>query len=153
MITLVTNLKAGAATTQYTNFYYNSMVKFNHKYLCANSEGLFEVTGNTDNGSAIVSYFEPVTMDFNITSNKRLRAFYIGYESSGDLTLTINTEKNLSEVIIIPGTTGRQAKKVNISRYVTGRYWTFQIKSDGPYFSVDHISVLPVIRSHGIDQN
>ena len=92
-------------------------------------------------------------MDFNITSNKRLRAFYIGYESSGDLTLTINTEKNLSEVIIIPGTTGRQAKKVNISRYVTGRYWTFQIKSDGPYFSIDHISVLPVIRSHGIDQN
>ena len=53
MITLVTNLKAGAATTQYTNFYYNSMVKFNHKYLCANSDGLFEVTGDTDNGSAL----------------------------------------------------------------------------------------------------
>ena len=154
MIVLSTNLKAGAATTQFTSFDYNSMVKMGAKFFCVGDGGLFEYAGTTDNSVAITSYFEPATMDFGISSEKRLRCLYIGYEAGGDLTLTVSTDLGYSEVITIPASAaGQKARKVPISRSVRGRYWTFQIKGIGVDFSVDHISVLPIVRSHGVNQN
>ena len=154
MIVLDTNLKAKSATTQYLNFDYNSMVKFGTRFLCASENGLFELAGNSDNGEAITSYFEPLTTDFGISNEKKLRCFYISYESSGNLTLTVSTELGFSETITIPASTaGQKARKVPVSRSVRGRYFTFQIKSVGVDYSIDEIKVLPIIIGHGRDRN
>ena len=154
MITLTTNLKVGAAATQFINFEFNSMVKMGSKFLCAGDAGLFEHTGTTDNGVAITSYFEPITTDFGIASEKKLRSLYLGYEADADLTLTISTDLGYSEVIAVPAAaSGQKARKVPVSRSVRGRYFTFQIKSTGADFSVDEIKVLPIVLGHGRDQN
>lgn len=154
MITLSTNLKREAATTQFLNFKFESMVKMGSKFLCAGESGLFEHVGETDNGSAITGYFEPATTDFGISSEKKLRCLYIGYEASDALTLTVSTELGFSQTVSIPAAeAGQKARKVPISRSVRGRYWTFQVKGEGVDFSVDHISVLPIVRSHGVDKN
>lgn len=154
MITLDTNLSAKNATTQYLNFNYDSMVKFGNKFLCASDSGLFEVTGSTDDGSGIESYFEPVTMDFGISNEKRLRSVYIGYEAADDLTLLISTELGKSAFYTIPASTpGQHGKKVVVSRALRGRYWTFQIYSNSVPFSVDEIKVLPIVRGHGFEGN
>ena len=154
MITLDTNLSAKNATTQYMNFDYNSMVKFGNIFLCAADSGLFEVTGDTDNGSNIESYFEPVTIDFGIAGEKRLRSVYIGYEAADDLTLTISTELGLEESYTIPASAaGQHGEKISVNRSLRGRYWTFQIYSDGVPFSIDEIKVLPIIRGRGFEKN
>jgi len=154
MITLSTNLKAGAATTQFADFAYNSMVKVGGKFFCAGDNGLFEHTGDLDDTKKIESYFEPVTMDFGISSEKRMRCIYLGYESSADFTLTVTTELGQTDTITIPASApGQQARKIPMSRSVRGRYWTFQIHSTGVDFSIDHISVLPIVRGHGLDTN
>ena len=154
MITLDTNLAAKNATTQYLNFEYNAMVRFGDKFLCTSDSGLFEITGDKDAGANIESYFEPVTMDFGISSQKRLRAVYVGYEAPGDLTLTISTELGLSDSYTIPASTaGQHGRKVVVSRKLKGRYWTFQIYGNGTPFSVDEIRVLPIIRGHGFEKN
>lgn len=154
MITLATNLKAGAAATQFLNFEFNSMVKMGNKFLCAGDAGLFEHTGTMDNGVAITSYFEPITTDFGIASEKKLRSIYLGYEADADLTLTISTDLGYSEIITIPAAAaGQKARKVPVSRSVRGRYFTFQIKSTGADFSVDEIKVLPIVIGHGRDKN
>lgn len=154
MITLNINLSAQNATTQYLNFDYNSMVKFGNRFLCAADSGLFEITGETDNGNNIESYFEPVTMDFGITNEKKLRSVYIGYEAAGDLILTISTELGLSESYTIPASvSGQHGRKISVSRLLRGRYWIFQIYSNGVPFSVDKITVLPIVRGHGFDKN
>lgn len=154
MIVFDTSLSAKNATTQYLNFAYNSMAKVGGKFLCASDTGLFEMGGHTDIGSSIESYFEPVTMDFGISADKRLRAVYIGYEADGDLSLTISTDLGLSETYTIPATTsGQHARKVGVNRSLHGRYWTFQVYGEGVSFSVDEIRVLPVIRGHGFGKN
>jgi len=154
MISLSTNLKAKAATTQFTKFDYNSMVKMGNKYLCASDQGLFELKGDTDNSENILSYFEPITMDFGISQEKRLRAVYFGYEANGDIFLTVSTDLGLSEVYTVPATTnGQQARKIIISRSIHGRYWTFHFQSTGCFFAIDHISILPIVRGHGFDTN
>ena len=154
MITLDTNLKANAATTQYVDYAYNSLVKIGGKFFLAGDTGLFEVTGSSAFEETVTAYFEIPTMDFNISNAKRLRAVYIGYEADGNLVLTISTELGLSDVYSIPATSaGQHARRIMISRKLKGRYWTFQIKGVGIRFSVDEISVLPIVRGHGFDSN
>lgn len=161
MIVFDTNVIAGNATTQYLNFEFNSMVKFGNKFLCAGDAGLFSMEGTTDmfpsaDGTYqdITCYFEPVTMDFGIANQKRLRAAYFGYEADGSLTLKISTELSAAQSYTLPATTsGQHARKVVVSRGLKGRYWTFQIYGSGVVFAIDSIKVLPIIRGHGIDQN
>ena len=162
MIVFDTNVGAQNATTQYLNFDFNSMVKFGKQFLCAGDDGLFQLEGTTkifppDDDSTYLTtecYFEPVTMDFGISNQKRLRAAYIGYEADGDLILKISTELSSVQSFTLPATTsGQHARKVAISRTLKGRYWTFQIYGSGVVFAVDSIEVLPIVRGHGIDQN
>lgn len=161
MIVLDTNIAANNATTQYLNFDFNSMARIGKEFFYASEKGLYKVAGSTDIFSAdsdateiVESYFEPVTMDFGISNQKRLRAVYIGYEADGDLILKIHTELSPEQEYTIPASTNNQhARKVSINRSLKGRYWTFQIYSNGVTFAIDHIQVLPIIRGHGFDQN
>jgi len=161
MIVFDTNIVANNATTQYSNFDFNSIVKFDNQFLCADNAGLFKISGTTKISQAddltYIStdcYFELATMDFDISSQKRLRAVYIGYEADGDLTLKISTELSSIESYTLPATTsGQHARKVSINRSLKGRYWTFQIYGSGVTFAIDHIKILPIVRGHGFDQN
>lgn len=161
MIVFDTNVAAGNATTQYLNFEFDSMVRFGDKFMCAGETGLYLLEGSTrmfpdtdGTYSDITCYFEPVTMDFGISNHKRLRAAYFGYESDGDLTLTISTELHSGLEYTLPATINSQhARKVTVSRALYGRYWTFNISGTGVNFAIDSISVLPIVRGHGIDQN
>ena len=150
MITFDTNLRARSATTQYTNFNYNSAVKFGEKFFCASETGLVELVNDPPEEEVL---FELATMDFGIANEKRLRAFYIGYEADGNLTLTVSTDLGDSETYTIPASaSGQHTRKVVISRKVRGRYWTFQIKGKNVTFSIDDIKVLPVYRGMGVDR-
>lgn len=153
MIVLDTNLAARSATTQYTNFNFDSMARFGNKYLAANESGLYEVAKSydTDADTSIEAYFEIATINFSITSQKRLRAVYVTFESASDLTLKINTELSPVESYTIPASgAGQKTRKININRSLKGVHWTFQIYASNVDFSIDHISVLPIIRTHGV---
>jgi hypothetical protein len=161
MITFDTNVAAKNATTQYLDFNYNSMARFARSHFCASENGLYQIEGSTEifpevseASEQVVSYFEPVTMDFGISNQKRLRTVYIGYESDKDLTLKISTELVTAQSYALPATSaGQHARKVVVSRILKGRYWTFQIYGVGAVFAVDMIQVLPIFRGHGFDQN
>jgi len=161
MITLDTNIAAGNATTQYLNFDFNSMTKFGNKFFCANASGIYELDGTTNmfpsnpiNRENIESYFELITFDFDISSQKRLRAVYLGYEATGTITLKIYTELSSEHTYQVPATTsGRMARKININRSLKGRYWTFEIYGQNTTYAIDMIQVLPIVRSHGFDKN
>lgn len=161
MIVFDTNVAAQNATTQYLDFNFNSLVKFGGKFLCAGEDGLFSLAGTTEmfpnSAETYITpacYFELFTMDFGISNQKRLRAVYIGYESDGDLTLKISTELSAVESFTLKASTSSQhARKVVINRTMKGRYWTFQIYGSGVAFAIDHIQILPIVRSHGFDQN
>lgn len=152
MIVLDTNVKANAST-QYTNFNYNSMVSFKGNFFCANSSGLYKITGGDDDNTNIISYFEPLTTDFGIDEEKRIRSVYLAMEADGDMSLKVTTELSSQETYAIPVSSGQQARKINIKRTQKGRWWTFQIYGNGVIYSIDEIRALINIRGHGFDKN
>lgn len=154
MIVIDTNLDAKNASSQYLNFNYNSMVKFNQQTLCASHGGLFSLENTANSEEDTDCFFELPWFDFGVSSEKRLRSLYISYESEVEMTLTIRTEKGISENYNIPATYGKQyGRKIQINRSLKGRFWAFKITSNKGSFSVDEISVLPIIRGHGFNGN
>lgn len=153
MIVLDTNIKAKGASAQYTSFNYNSMVKFRGSYFCADSNGLYKITGGDDNGTNIVSYCEPFTTDFGIDEQKRLRCVYLALEADGDMSLKVTTEESSQVTYTIPASSGQQARKVNINRSQRGRWWTFQVYGDGVIYALDELRALVIVRGHGFDKN
>lgn len=154
-VVLDTNLKAESATTQYSNFGYNSMVEFADKFLCAGESGLYELARDYsgDNGSDIIAYFELAMMDFGIPAEKRLRSVYLGYEAAADFTLQILTELGFNASYTVPASTaGQHGKKIIVSRSLRGWFFTFRIYSSSTDFSLDEIRVLPIVRGYRRDQ-
>ena len=142
------------ATTQFTNYPFNSMVKFGNTYLGASSEGIYLLDGSDDDGSEIEAYFEPITTDFGADNPKRMRFIYLGYEAQGDLELTLKADDKDTETITCEAEstkTGQQRRRVPATRELQGRYWNIQVKNmDGCDFAVDSIDVRMIARSQGI---
>lgn len=148
MLTLNTQLET-KATTQFTNYDFNSMVKFGRAYLGASSSGLFTLEGELDDTEHILAYFAPITTDFGISRPKRIRSLFIGCEATGPFEVELSTDDGSGETfaVFVRGV-GQQGTKVQIGREATGRYWKILFRNkDGCDFSVDSLEVLPVIQT------
>lgn len=147
-IAFAINIK-GKQISQFKSYTFNSMVNFNDTSLGANNLGLFNLTGDTDNGVKILSELELVMTDMGIKNPKRLRYFYIGFESNADLLLTVTCDESVIKTYNIKANkTGQQRTRVPIGRDIYGRYWSFNITNpNGNPFAVDAIDVLPIIRN------
>lgn len=157
MTTMDTNLKASRATTQFTNYGFNSYANFNGRQLAASDSGISLLGGESDNGADIEAYFEPVTTDFGDGHPKRLRFLYLGYEADGQIVVTIAEAGKPAKAeakTIGSKLVGQQRARVPVSRVLSGRYWMFRIgNKNGSDFAIDSMHCLYLSRSHGLSQN
>jgi hypothetical protein len=140
----------GLRLSQYGNYNFNSICKFNGAYLGASSSGIFALdSGHTDNGTDIEAFFELVTSDFGSENQKRIRSLYIGYEANGELVLTLTDDEGNSRPYtltpIFPDGS-EHGQKIGVGRDGKGRYWMVKIENvGGADFSVDKILAIPVV--------
>ena len=137
------NLKR-LAPTQYTNFNFNSMCLFNGRPIACNNEGIFSLDdAETDNGVDIDSYVELPTTDFGVLHAKRFRKMYVGYETSGNLKITVIVDGVESSPFVLTSsqTTNIQHRDIlPMTRAQKGVYWVIRIENvDGCDCSLDNI--------------
>ena len=149
MFVLDHNLQA-RATTQYINYDFNSMVKFGDKYLGACSDGIYELDGDTDDGDYIGAYFEPIVTDFGISNPKKVRFLFLGYESEGNLIVTLAANEGSEQSYVVDSIkTGQQERRISTNRNMQGRYITFRVSNVlGCDFGLDSIDVALIIMPH-----
>jgi len=152
MLSLCTNFKAANATTQFTNFNFNSMVNFNGETICAGDDGIFKMGGSNDNGTNISAYFEPVVNDLGMLCVKRVRFLYFGYKSSDYITVTVSFDDGSVYTVDIPSTSMKPSKqKFPIPRSIHGTYFKINIANkNGGDFSIDSVDAMTVFRNYGI---
>lgn len=152
MLTIALNASL-RAPTQFLNFEFNSMVKFNGIAIGANGSGLFSLCcGDTDNGTPIDAYFVGKTSDFGMSNNKRFRYLYFGLETYGNLDVYVIVDEQAPvKYKLDTCKTGQQRIRLPINRREHGEYWAFKVaNTKGCDFSIDSIKGLPVVRSNGI---
>lgn len=147
MLTLNTQLET-FATTQFTNYDFNSLVRFGGKSLGASANGLYELGGELDDTADIAAYFAPVTTDFGVSRPKRLRSLFIGCETTGTLEVGLTVDEGTERIYsALPQEASQQGLKVPVGRDGEGRYWKFLFRNTGGCdFSIDSLEVLPIIR-------
>lgn len=138
------------APTQYRNYNFNSMCKFGDVYLGAGESGIFTLDdGDLDDTDAIEAFFELVTSDWGIPTQKRIRSLYISYETNGDLILSVfDDDNNERNYMLEPlyASNKQYTQKVAIGRDGKGTYWMIRIENiNGVDFSIDKIQAVPII--------
>jgi len=139
-----------SALSQYANYNFNSMCKFNGAYLGANENGIFVLdSGDLDGTSQIEAFFELLTSDWGIEHQKRIRSVYVGYETNGQIMVKAkDDDDNQREYILEPNhlDNKQHGAKLPGDRNGKGRYWMIRVENiNGSDFSIDSIKVLPVI--------
>ncbi len=141
---LVTNTR-NFAITEYSNFAFNSMCKFNGKFLYAKSDGIYEGGGDTDNGTQIVASYKTGAIDTYTTEVQRLRDAYLTFRSDGDVQLfSVGDEINTRAYTITgsPATTIHE-RRVKFERGIKDRHFNLGISNvNGSTLEADSIKVL-----------
>ncbi|MDD5369966.1 MAG: hypothetical protein PHQ40_12835 [Anaerolineaceae bacterium] len=137
-----TNLKLGE-TTQFTNYPFKWIVRFNGEYLAMTSTKQYTLGSNSDNGTQIQASAVLHPIDFDTQQRKRIPFVYVG-STVGHPNLSITVDGyDHGSVQTHSSTPG--ARRVKLPRGAAGRYWTFglsnhrgeELKVDGMDFYVD----------------
>jgi len=138
------------AVSQYCGYNFDSMVKFSNMYLGAGEEGLFTLEdADTDNGVDIDAIIEFPTTDFGISHQKRFRSLYAGYETNGEMIITLYDDEGNERRYTLPSaniSNKQHGSKVKINRDGKGRYWTVRVENAaGCDFSLNMLEAIVTI--------
>jgi hypothetical protein len=140
------------APSQYINMPFDSVVEFNGKTLFFGPTGIFEEGGDLDNTTEIDAWFDTPNHDFGAREQKKIEAFGIGYETDGEMALTLfgdEDEDTAREFVLEPvkDTQVQQDFMMTLRRYrfERARYWKVRVANrDGSDFSADYLALAPI---------
>ncbi len=142
--TIVSNTR-NFAISEYTNFGFNSMCKFNGKYLYANSNGIYEGGGGNDDGAQIHASYKTGAIDTYTTEIQRLRNCYLIFRSDGDIQLFSVGDEINARAYYISSSVGStiHERRVKLERGIRDRHFNFGISNiNGSSLEVDSAKIL-----------
>lgn len=145
----VINANTGAAS-RYTNFPFNSFATVAGRHLACSEDGLYEITGDDDDGTDIDASILTGLMDFGSNVFKRVISCQIGYNGDGELLL---------KAVVVQGgepkeywyqprsqtAAGVRESVAKLGKGLKSHFWQFElINVDGADFEIDSIRWYPV---------
>lgn len=121
------------AACWYDNFDFDSIAQTPSKVLAVGPDGLYELSGGTDNGDAIDASLTTGFMDFGTNNQKHVDAVYFGYTSTGRIAVTAETQDSGHSPYTYyleerPATAPTNSRVVP-GKGLVGRYWRFTIRN------------------------
>ena len=131
---LLTNTETTAAW-MYNNFDFESVLSWMGVEIAVGPEGIYELTGDTDEDQPIDSYVQTGYMDFGTDKTKRLENIYLAYTSDGRILITPEVYESGHSPMMY-ALEQRQAdaprnSRVTPGKGLYGRYWRFTVANEG----------------------
>lgn len=120
----------------YSGFNFNSYAMFDNRAYGCKSDGIYELIGDTDNGTKISTGLRLSATSFNVPNNKRFRKAYIGVSGAKPVFIT-ETETGATKVYSID-TQG----EVDTSRALKSKKWTLSVAN---FDTLDFVKLIPVV--------
>jgi len=127
------------ATSQYDNYGYNSFYTYEGKNYGVAMDGIYELTGTTDNGDLIDALVDFGRSDLGSFYKKRVTSAYLGLNSSGKLSLTVETDGQTRTFLMKDSSSVTTRHRVNMGSILSGYYWNFIITNNGYNFDLENI--------------
>ncbi|MBE3137649.1 MAG: hypothetical protein IMZ43_09720 [Thermoplasmata archaeon] len=142
---VVMNLSNQAIST-YSNYPFNSLAKFNGRYLAAGENGIYELSGDSDSGTQILSKIKTGPMDFGEKFIKHLRNAWLTYRSDGHIELVLYVDEDEDNPVSRSTEIASDEiheERLKVPRGLKGRYYTIELKNmSGSDFDIDKLSLL-----------
>lgn len=130
-ITIVMNIK-NKALTQYNNYNFNSMCNFGGKNLGLISTGMYDLTGDTDDGYQIDWNIRTGNLSLEMNDKKRIKQVWISHRTNGNMVLTVvkpngeEYEYELENVIL-----EENVARVKVGKGIKSKYVKLDLKNVG----------------------
>lgn len=143
LTTWAVNTEIGAVT-EYSNYEFNSFAQIGYKYLGASSSGLYELNGDDDAGTDIVSVIKSGLAQFGGSRFAMFKAAYLGVRGGGDYVFRLETgDGRFYDYDIVAQ--DMQTTKIRLGKGLRARYFSFQLTSTGQDFDLDSIEFVPLV--------
>lgn len=155
--TWAVNTRTGA-TTEYTNWQFNSFAEINGRYIGANATGLYELNGPDDFGTSIIADIKSGRMQLGGSRFTAFKAAYLGVRGgsatldpgdAGPFYLKLETGDGKFFTYKIDAR-DMKTTKVNLGKGLRARYFSYQLTSTGQDFDLDSIEFLPIVEQRRV---
>lgn len=142
------NSRTGAVT-EYQNYNFNSFAQIGHKYLGASSDGLFELIGDDDDGTDIISKVRSGYSQFNGSRFSGFKAAYLGIRAEGDLVFRLLTGDGRTYNYAVKAR-DMETVKVQLGKGLRARYFAFELESTGQDFDLETVELVPMVSTRRV---
>ncbi|MFD1259445.1 hypothetical protein [Entomomonas asaccharolytica] len=129
---------ANFALSLYDNFDFTSFANCNGVTYGIKSDGLYRLTGITDNGQLINAELDIGAKDWGMPNIKRVSSAYLGIRSDGDVYLKVVVDDKHTNVYRFEDT--QSQRRTFMAKGVAGRYWRMNlVLEDITYAEIDSL--------------
>lgn len=133
-----------AGVTEYQNYAFNSFARVGDKYLGAADDGLYELLGDTDNGTSIIATIRSGFAQWAGTHLGSFKAAYLAVAGPGNYILRVITRDGKTFNYEVNVADGRTAK-IKMGKGLRSRYFAFELVSTGQDFDLDTLEFFPLV--------
>lgn len=139
------------APSQYANFNFKGMCKFNDTILGGDSSGVYTLLeADKDNGTDIDAHFRTGPTAFELEQEKRLRRLYLTMRSDGPLSIALRGDDDID---IVRGVTPHDNKlkiihqQIAGGRDIRGKHLDLKVSNtNGSDFNINEIQAILIIK-------
>jgi hypothetical protein len=146
--TWAVNTRSGAVT-EYDNYAFNSFARIDNSYVGASSDGLYELTGDDDDGADIVAQIKSGFAQWGGSKLMSFKGAYLGVRGSGDFVLKLITGDDKTYIYAVSAR-DVATTKVTLGKGLRARYWAFELISTGQDFDLDTIEFVPMVSNRRV---
>jgi hypothetical protein len=141
------------AVTEYQNWAFNSFAKLGHKYLGANSSGLYELNGYTDDGVNIPTTVQSGLMQLGGSHLVSFKCAYLGMmakdDASTDVFLMLETGDGRQYTYAVQPRYMETAR-VNMGKGLRARYFSWTLTTVSVDYDLHSIEFVPLVAQRRI---
>jgi hypothetical protein len=141
------------AVTEYRNVPFESLATFRGMHYAAGPNGIFQLTGDTDNGEPIDAWVRTFLTDFGTNIFKRAPDIFVGVTATGDMMVKVLTRDPGTGApcedwysVVRKQEAGPAIGRVKVGRGLKSTWWGLELRNvDGGDFTVHAIEWRPIV--------
>ena len=141
------------AVTEYDTFDFNSFATVGGEYFGASVNGLYKLTGDTDDGASIIARIKSGLLQMTEARFTQFRAAYIATRSDAEgaqqFILKLVTGDGVERTYAVNIRDG-ETTKVHLGKGLRARYFSFELTSTGQDFDLDTLEFVPITASRRV---
>jgi hypothetical protein len=133
------------AVTEYLNYNFSSFALMGNRYIAANSSGLYELDGDTDNGAPIIAELCGGFFQLNEKKLFGIKGAYIALRGSGRFFLKLISGDGREYIYELRFQPNLMTTKVKVGKGLRTTYLAFDLVTEGQDFDFDSLEFIPMV--------